>query len=813
MLTWLRRLEGLFQRFDRARPGVAALNARATLRDGQGKPAGRLERVLRERRRLAVAGRTRAPWVELRIGERVARVDRPEGGEGAFSLALPLKDGEAPAATLTAGDGPPLALRFPPPALVRAGRMADFGWRMVRLVPAVAGWAVTRDPRHRGTVKRMLDLEGGDRFGPLPPGLPSLAGPPPPEAPPATIVLPVHDGHDLLIDCLDRLEKHTTGRWRLIAVEDCSKDPRIRPLLRARLAALPQESRLLEPERNLGFVGGVNAALAAREEAGWEDGPVVLLNSDALVPEGWLPRLLAPLADPSVASVTPLSNDAEITTVPTICVRADLPPGAADRIDAALRSAAVTTAPMPTGVGFCMALSGEFLARVPRLDEAFGPGYGEEVDWCQKTRALGGVHLGLGTLFVEHRGGSSFGSETKLRLIARNHRTIMARYPAYDAEVQEFLSDDPLRGARLMAGLAWAGAVAQVVPVYLAHWLGGGAEMWLKRRIGRDLARGRPAVVLRVGGTARWQLELHAPTGITGGTTEDADQVAALLALLPRRHLVYSCGVGDPDPMALPGLLLRLRRHGDGLEVLLHDWFPVSPSYTLLGADGAYRGPVGPEAEDPAHRAGRASVAEWQAEWGRLMAAADKVVLFSEAGRPILAHAFPGLDPARITVRPHALPDPERLAVADPPRATGPEDAVLGVLGNINHHKGADVIDALARAGTRVVVLGQADPARPLVRAVQVHGGYAAPEIPELVRRYGITHWLVPSIWPETFSFVTHEALATGLPVLGFDIGAQGAALRAAPNGHPIPFDAEADQAAPIRAALMPQPGAVPCAD
>jgi glycosyltransferase involved in cell wall biosynthesis len=265
--------------------------------------------------------------------------------------------------------------------------------------------------------------------------------------------------------------------------------------------------------------------------------------------------------------------------------------------------------------------------------------------------------------------------------------------------------------------------------------------------------------------------------------------------------------------MAIPGLLLRLRQPGDGLEVLLHDWFPVSPSYTLLGSDGAYRGPVGPEARDPAHRTGRASTAEWQAEWGRLMEAADKVVLFSEAGRPILARAFPGLDPARIAVRPHALPDPEIFAVPAPPRAASPDTAVLGVLGNINHHKGADVLDALARAGSRVVVLGQTDPARPLVRAARVHGGYAPSEIPDLVRRHGITHWLVPSIWPETFSFVTHEALATGLPVLGFDIGAQGAALRAAPNGHAIPFDADADQAALIRAALTPQPGARSCAD
>ena len=51
------------------------------------------------------------------------------------------------------------------------------------------------------------------------------------------------------------------------------------------------------------------------------------------------------------------------------------------------------------------------------------------------------------------------------------------------------------------------------------------------------------------------------------------------------------------------------------------------------------------------------------------------------------------------------------------------------------------------------------------------------------MRRHGITCWLIPSVWPETFSFTTHEALATGLPVWAFDLGAQGAAAARQPHG------------------------------
>ena len=67
-----------------------------------------------------------------------------------------------------------------------------------------------------------------------------------------------------------------------------------------------------------------------------------------------------------------------------------------------------------------------------RLDVSFGRGYGEEVDWCQRIRAAGGQHYCAVNLFVEHRGGQSFGSEEKTRLIAKNNALISKRYPEYD---------------------------------------------------------------------------------------------------------------------------------------------------------------------------------------------------------------------------------------------------------------------------------------------------------------------------------------------------------------------------------------------
>lgn len=119
---------------------------------------------------------------------------------------------------------------------------------------------------------------------------------------------------------------------------------------------------------------------------------------------------------------------------------------------------------------------------------------------------------------------------------------------------------------------------------------------------------------------------------------------------------------------------------------------------------------------------------------------------------------------------------------------------VVGVLGNIGLQKGGRVLRDLVQltAGhpdaPSFALIGNIDPAYALPANVRQHGSYEVRDLPHLTRTYGITHWLIPSIWPETFCYTVHEALATGLPVMAFDIGAQGDAVRAAINGIAIPF-------------------------
>ena len=801
----------LLRLFDRYADQTLRLDAPGVdLCDAGGRCFARLDRQSLVRNRLLLEGRTDARRIGVALGRSQIWTVPDPAGAGAFMLDLPFEPGPFRILADMSGDAAPLSAALPGFAARRVARARALRWppylaTVAGLLPQIWRWKHHGDPVAREAIKQRLHLVPVSQAVEM--DAAAILGdadhrPPPFSA--ATIVMPVFNAFDLLCEAVGRVLRHSSGdgitTWRLLLIEDASTDPRVRPWLQAFAAAHAGQVRLILNDANLGFVGSANRGLAAARD--WPGDPVILLNSDAMVPAGWVARLLAPLAAADVASATPMSNDAEIVNVPAICRPAPLPPGIGDRLDAAARTLpARNPVSLPTGVGFCMAMAPAFLARLPQFDPAFGRGYGEETDWCQRARALGGRHVAVANLFVEHRSGASFGQADKTRLLASNGAEISRRYPGYDREVQAFIRADPLVAPRLALALTWAAerAGGAPVPVYLGHAMGGGAEVDLQRRLAADIAVQGAAVVLRVGQGHRWRLEVHSAPGVVQGLTGDVRLVRALLARLPQRRIVYSCGVGDPDAVALPGVLLdiagRDRAGGDPLpggrqpiEVLIHDFFAVSPSYTLLGSDGAYHGvphPGTPAADDPAHQAPgaggrRVPLAEWQAAWGALIGAADRITVFSDSSRAIIAEAWPTA--ATLSVEPHTLP----ARIPRIPAARGEDGRpVIGVLGNIGRHKGAAVLQRLSRDLARsrkagLVVIGEVDPAFPLAPPARIHGSYERRDLPGLVARYGISAWLIPSVWPETFSFTTHEVLATGMPVFAFDLGAQAEAVRAA---------------------------------
>lgn len=707
-----------------------------------------------------------------------------------FSIKIPAQPSSIQL-TVTRGDVQAV-VKLPHVCLLKRAQFElALSWRYIRLMcsalPDIINWVRHRDPISRRRVGAMFRSSGAAA---LSLDMSALQGArwAMPQDTSITIVMPVYDGLHLLDQAIGRVRDHTDIPWHLIVIDDASPNPAVLHCLNRWQKLLTEDQMtLIANPVNVGFVGAANMGIGIALKRGFH---TVLLNSDALVPAGWASRLLAPLLNGrKIASVTPFSNDAEISNVPIPGRPIALLPGEGDALDHCANNHSHTgsIAEAPTGVGFCMALNIEALRQIPAFDAIFGRGYGEEVDWCQKAAALGWRNIITAGLFVEHQGGQSFGLDAKQALIRKNGLIISRRYPNFDEEVQTFLAKDPLRSHRMMLGINMAARRAafkgQRLSVFLGHGMGGGAETYLRQRVQQEISSIGYAVVIRTMPDTTWHVELHTERGKLLGKVDRISATTPFFTSLTGLHIVYSCGVGTAHPRDIPFTLKFLASLPNStLEVAFNDFFPISPSYTLLDSRDAFHGlPL--DSKDPAHQFIEPSgsvieLAEWTNIWGEMIKNANYLTTFSPSSAAIVSEAWPE-QYDRVHLEPHRLP------TAIPTVRIGRDDPVIGVLGNISRAKGADALVRLSkimafhRVG-RVVLVGNIEPGYVLSKPSQVLGSYHLEDLETIVDRYGINRWFFPSIWPETFSYAVHEMIATGLPVWSFDLGGQADAVKAA---------------------------------
>ncbi len=112
--------------------------------------------------------------------------------------------------------------------------------------------------------------------------------------PTASIIIPVYNGVELTLQCLEAIAAATSGRFEVIVVDNASTDGTA-DLLAQFGAALT----VVRNAENLGFAGACNAG--ARRATG---DYLVFLNNDTVPQPGWLEALMAPAeADPNVGAV------------------------------------------------------------------------------------------------------------------------------------------------------------------------------------------------------------------------------------------------------------------------------------------------------------------------------------------------------------------------------------------------------------------------------------------------------------------------------------------------------------------------------
>ncbi len=350
-------------------------------------------------------------------------------------------------------------------------------------------------------------------------------------------------------------------------------------------------------------------------------------------------------------------------------------------------------------------------------------------------------------------------------------------------KIRRYTSGKPITSdATILTGLAErleTGPLAIVVD----HDMGGGANIYRNGHIAERLSQGDRVLLFGFHvASLQYFVEFFEGPSSVRYAIESIEAFVFLLRTAKVRHILYNCAVSFRDPLSIVDMLVTLRQHVHcELLVTIHDYFAICPSHFLIDNKGVFCDvPEKSQCERclPQHRDGFVSISgvkditKWRESWSNLLAAADEVRMFSNSSKQLLQRAYPLLDQAAWRIVPHVL----HTAM---PKVKIQQQAILhiGVIGAIGKHKGSQIIHDMAQEILRknlpikITVIGTLE-ARVPNHIVTVTGPYEAARLSEMIENSGANVFLFPSIWAETFSYVSHELVEMGVPFACFNFGA-----------------------------------------
>ncbi|MBB6453997.1 GT2 family glycosyltransferase [Salirhabdus euzebyi] len=257
------------------------------------------------------------------------------------------------------------------------------------------------------------------------------------------ILLPIYNSYDDTKNCIESIMKNTVnGTYNLYLLDDNSPEENIKVLTSYYSDRYPFIISVRN-KTNLGFPGNVNNGFHISEN------DVVVLNSDTIVTEGWLNKLIqVATSDEKIAAVNPMSNYGLISGLPTPNNEINDLFENNDIINAFNNNTEIGYVESPLLIGYCMYMKRAVLREIGDFDaETFKRGYGEESDWCMRARQSGYKLVVAKDAFVHHIGGVSFGAE-KETLRNQSRAILTERYPTIDEDLKKFLKKNYFKKIR-----------------------------------------------------------------------------------------------------------------------------------------------------------------------------------------------------------------------------------------------------------------------------------------------------------------------------------------------------------------------------
>ncbi|MBI0164413.1 glycosyltransferase [Snodgrassella sp. M0351] len=603
------------------------------------------------------------------------------------------------------------------------------------------------------------------------------------------VVLPVYKGlNETLCSVFHALKSRISDSYSLLVINDCGPDEE----LNIKLQQL-SEKGLFDyycNKTNLGFVKTVNYAITHLSH----NLDVILLNSDAFVFPGWFEKMIRYAdQDESIATITPMSNNATICSYPFTNYdnnkELEITPAQLNNLASEInKNLYVET---PTGVGFCFYMRRTVIDKIGLLDDVhFKVGYGEENDFCMRAIHAGFKNIIIGDVFVFHVGSVSF-SATKEENMKRGANALKLKHPNYNYLVQNFINVDPpflLRANLDLARLKFL-IKNQKCIVFISHNWGGGINTYLEQIINKYTNESIFCIVLTVHDRELYSISLEKFEQLDFNNLKNL----SLRGNLDFLNLFFK--TIDPDLVHINSfagldwyyhlkLLTYFSSSNLKYKFVIHDYACMSNDYTLLSPEYIYEKEPSLEKRNiwnnfktPISNLNMTDVFERQAAYADFFHNCSIIEAPSKRARDIILSDFPDLN---INVISH---DSLVKNILPARRSKEIGKIKIATIGAIGLAKGSQLLSALALdSQTRDLnltyfVVGYVNAALKQdmkKNGISISGKFQNEnECINILREISPDIVLLPSICEETFCYTLSIVLALKIPTIVFDIGAQ----------------------------------------
>lgn len=596
------------------------------------------------------------------------------------------------------------------------------------------------------------------------------------------VIIPIYNAYDDVIECIESVLKNTSfdGNY-LYLINDASSDERIIPMLEKYAKKYKKEIKYLNNEENLGFVGTVNRGMKESKN------DVLLLNSDTEVTAGWLDKMnKCAYSSDSIATVTPLSNNATLASVPEIFVPNDLPEGyTLEEMGKLVEECSLNDYPdLPTGHGFCLYIKREALDVVGYFDqESYGKGYGEENDFCFRCCNYGYRNVLCDNTYILHKESKSF-LDSKVELIADGQRVLQEKYPDYKHRLDLWVQNRPIEYIGKNIGFAIGNKLERPNIMFMIHdWrniktnLGGTTlHAWdliknMRDKFNFHIFTPENGVYKVYSYFENTESEVVLPSIFEGMTelhfynSEYKKMLEKVIKLYKISFVHIHHTIGH-----FFDFVDVFKENGIKYIVTLHDFYSQCPMINKLYLDKEYCDTIDDNkcSECLHHRFGaNIDIKVWRREWQHVLDNACYIITPSEATKIEINEMYSN----NITVFEHGID-----IVKDKSSLTLENKNDIAFIGGIGVHKGSKILEEFINKDLIngvVHLFGKINSVYTKSNKHFInHGTYTRDELKELLQSNNIKLICLLSIWPETYSYTMTEAIACGIPVISFDFGA-----------------------------------------